>query len=431
MFAVALTGANIIPVAQCPDEAGRRLLSDWIYDTGTLPTGNEYETYIELWGFSYALRPFLSAMIGAFFMRLTSIFTSSAQMLLATSRMSSVLSITACCFFCLKLGHRIFKERRYAVMLAVFVCFLPQVMFLGMYQNNDILGLASVSAMLYFLAEGADTCWSIRSCIGLSVSFSVGLLSYYSVYVWLLMGGVFCVISVLHDKRIGTKPEFLIKHIALVCGICILLAGWFFIRNALLHNGDLLGIASEAASRRALEEQGYTLQPYVSLKRDGYSIPDFFMYHDGEFIKWTLQSLIGVFGYMDIRLPGQLYRLYYAVFLLCVILYLLRILRHKPDFSERLMMFTVAAAAFLSFILHFWTSYTRDYQPQGRYIISSALLLGIMLSWGLEYAEKQLNNKAAETVFQRILYRPSVIMSVLWSCMFVISAALGMTQMLL
>ena len=79
-FFTCLLGAMLIPVEQCPDEAGRALLSQWMVQNHSLPTGNENGTMImnwgalnagdmtaRHWGFSYALRPFLASIVGALF----------------------------------------------------------------------------------------------------------------------------------------------------------------------------------------------------------------------------------------------------------------------------------------------------------------------------------------------------------------------------
>lgn len=282
VFFICLAGALLLPMDQCPDEEGRKYLSDWMVRTGTLPTGNEMETMLmswedtsapvlsikpdsdfDGWGFSYALRPYLSAIVGAAFGRITACFTDSPRILLAASRMCSVLSVTLCCAFCLKLGQRLFARRNSAVLFAAIVCFLPQVLFLGMYQNNDSLSLCAVSMMLYFFVEGYDRKWPVKSCAGLAIGFSLGLLSYYSVYGWLLMGAVFCIFAVLTDPDIPDRGGLILKRAALVAVLCFLLAGWFFIRNALLHDGDFFGIAAEEVSRTKMRGLGYKLHEYV------------------------------------------------------------------------------------------------------------------------------------------------------------------------
>lgn len=181
-FCICLTGAFVLPVSECPDEGGYLILAEWLAEKGVLPVGNEPELIIPGWGFSYALRPYLSAMISALFMRTAIQLNGSPCIVLAASRMCSVLSITACCFFCLRIGNSLFKHHSVAVLFATIICFLPQVNFLGMYQNNDALSLCAASMILYSFVNGCDCKWSVKSCILIAVSFSIAMLSYYSVY---------------------------------------------------------------------------------------------------------------------------------------------------------------------------------------------------------------------------------------------------------
>ena len=136
---ICLAGVFLLPSDQCPDEAGRLLLTKWIAQTGTLPRDNEPQIMIlpenaallnevyppviremGAWGFSYALRPYLASIIGAFFQKAASWFTQSPRVLLAASRMCSALSVTLCCFFCLRLGHRLFENRSSACLRSLY-----------------------------------------------------------------------------------------------------------------------------------------------------------------------------------------------------------------------------------------------------------------------------------------------------------------------
>lgn len=402
-FCVCLTGALLLPANQCPDEAARMLLTRWIAQTGTLPKGNELQILIlpenvallnevyppvtremGAWGFSYALRPYLSAMVGGLFQKTASCFTDSPRILLAASRMCSVLSVTFCCFFCLRLGHRLFDKQDAAVLFAVLVCFLPQVQFLGMYQNNDSLSLCAVCMMLYYLIEGFDLGWPIRSCVGLAVGFSLGLLSYYTIYGWLLMSAAFYVLAVFTDPEFPDKGRLVFSRAGLILGICVLLTGWFFIRNACLHNGDFLGIASEEASRAEMRSRGYKLYDYVRYRDAGMSIPDFLRMGDHWWLRLSAWSFVGVFGYMDILLPRTQYRLYGAVIAGGALLYTATLFRHKPSRRDGLLSLTMLLASLITVLLHFWQSYTRDFQPQGRYIITLALSFGYVLVYGID-----------------------------------------------
>lgn len=384
VFAVCLAGALTVPPTRCPDETARMTLTSWIYEHHSLPTGNEPETLIPGWGFSYALRPYLSAIIGAVFMTLFSLFSRADALLLLGSRMASVLSVAVCCVYCLLMGHKLFRKRSSAVLMAVMVCFLPQVLFLGSFQNNDSLSLAAVSMMLYYLVTGYDDHFSLKTCIKLGIAFSVGLLSYYSVYGWILMGIVFCIIAVLRDPAISRKGAFILQRSLLIAGVCLLLAGWFFIRNAVLHEGDFLGISSELRMRETMRGQEMKLYEMDSPRDTGLSLPGFILARGLSWFGTTVRSFIGVFGYMDVTLPAAGYVLYLLFFLAGLVLFVRSALRGAPDRRERLLFAVMLAAALITLLLSLFASYSRNYQPQGRYVISAILLPAFITAWGAD-----------------------------------------------
>ena len=60
-----------------PDEGMREDVVYWIAKNGRLPIGDEKELINPIWGFSYAFLPYLPSIIGAFYVKIISIFTSS------------------------------------------------------------------------------------------------------------------------------------------------------------------------------------------------------------------------------------------------------------------------------------------------------------------------------------------------------------------
>lgn len=427
VFCICLSGALLLPVDQCPDERGRLLLTDYIVQNGALPTGNEAETMIPGWGFSYALRPYLSSILGALLKCVAALFTASPRVLLAAARICSVLSVIVLCIYCLRLGHILFERRSSAVLFAAFVCFLPQVMFLGMYQNNDALSLCTVSMMLYYWVDGYNRKWPIKSCAGLAVSFSLGLLSYYSVYGWILICAIFCVIAVLIDPEISNKRRLILNRMLLIAGICLVLAGWFFVRNAILHDGDFLGIAHEQISRERTRELGYTLYDYTCYRDQGVSVIDFLRMSDFMWLRTTQRSFVGVFGYLSLSLPEYQYGLYYFVLLAGTALYVAVLVRQKPGRRDVLLILMMLLSDAITFLLNFWQSYARDLQAQGRYIITLSLLFGYMTAYGLDKTvftiRRTGNGRNAEL-------HPTVVLTILWILMFARTALDTMTKML-
>ena len=413
IFLICIFLAFSLSPDYCPDERSRQLLSNWLFERGTLPTGNEPEVAIPIWKFSYALKPYLSAMVGALFMRIAALFSSSDIGMLASSRMCSVLSVSAACYYCLRSGRLLFNNKWSARLFALIVCLLPQVIFLGSYQNNDSLSLFSVSMILYFLISGAANHWRMRECIGLGIAFSICLLSYYSVYGWLLMSLLFCIVSCLKDTAIQKKPSFILKRAGLIFCITVSLAGWFFIRNAILHNGDFLGTETEKISRQALELQG--ISPYNSCYLAGYTWMD--LLTNPLFYKQTVQSFIGKFGFMNIGMPLPIYILYIIFFLFGITLYFIKRHQSKSDFIHKSPSFFLLGGSLINIALFFIQSYYRDYQPQGRYIITVILLLAYIIASGID------NKSETPSVSNKKKLNPGMLLSLIWCVMFACSFA--------
>jgi len=420
VFLIAFSGAIMIAPVFCPDEASRRLLSNYIYSNGRLPTGNEPETMIYMWGFSYALRPYLSSIINAGFMKIISIFTASETVLLTASRMCSVLSLAGTANFSLKTGNLLFRKRISANLMGIIICFTPQVMFLGMYQNNDALSLFAISMEIFFLVKGYRQSWDLRTCIGLAVSYSVAILCYYSAIPWLLFGALFCVITCVKNPNLGNKASFIFRRFFLVCLLICILAGWFFIRNALLHNGDFLGIRSEEISRSAILESG--MYQLVDFNR-GYlmadSITDFLKIKDYEWIRWSLRSMIGCFGHMEIWLPLYQYGEYYALIIMAVIgFFLVSKYKKEKRMFRGLSVFFIASSA-VTVLLSLYQSYVRDYEPQGRYIITVWLFIGYVFAVVNDNLSLNIGENNDDSEKKLIIIEPASIILWLWIIMFV------------
>lgn len=387
---VCAIGAALVPTDQCPDETGRMQLVHWMVDTGTLPTGNEEPTIMEVWGFSYALRPFLPQIVSAAFVSVASLFTRSYASLLFVARLPSVFSVVLCCALLLGLGHRIFDRRESAVLFAAIVCLLPQVVFLGMYVNNDAPSLAVVTGMLYAMVRAYDEGWRIVDCLWLAVATSACLLTYYVVYGWIVAALVFCVVGVLSCADVQNRMGLLGRRLALVVGVCALLAGWFFVRNAWLHDGDVFGLVSEARSRERMAAQGVELYQPIVPRDEGVSFLGLFSFREGSMLWMSARSFVGTFGYMIYYLPLVCYGLYYAVFVEGLALYGSVIVRERPSRRHILLVLTMLLAVSITVFMHLWASWTRDFEPQGRYVITLILLLGYLLAYGVDRTSLQL-----------------------------------------
>lgn len=392
VFLICLIGARLITIQNTPDEIARKLLSDWIYVHGKLPVGDEQEIVIPKWGFSYAYRPYLSAILAAAFMKLFSLFTDSRELLLMGSRMCSVLSATACCYFCLKAGNVIFEKKALSILYTVIICFTPQMLFLGMYQNCDSLAAAGVAALIYCLAKGWRKGFSAWDCVVLGAAISVCLLSYYSIYGWLLAGGVVFLVALFKNKEIKAGEAFV--KLGIIAFTIIVLAGWFFIRNMILHNGDIFGMASEEISRQQQAALGAYLTEYDNPYEKGMGFFETFFKGEYNWGWYTFKSMIGAFGYLSIWLDTWLYVLYALLILLAIGGYVVFDMFVKKDNDRRQLSVFIFSSAVITVGLSVFQSYFRDFQAQGRYVITVVFAVGYMAASALEklWAKKKAGN---------------------------------------
>ena len=432
-FGFCLAGAILLPVSVCPDEPGRRAVSDWIFSHGSLPTGNERETIMAFWGFSYALRPYLSGIIAAFFMKIVSLISGAPVPMIVASRLGSVFAVTLCCFGCLRLGRRLFRKRGSAIFFATAVCFTPQVMFLGMYQNNDSLALVAVCMILNCFDECVENGWKIKSCIHLAVWLSVGLLSYYNTYGWILMCALFFLIAVIRDRRIQRQGRLILQRGSLMIGICLILAGWFFIRNAIIHNGDFLGISSTFTLRndpeylKWLESMNGSLYQFVNYRQAGMSVAEFLQFKNWEWVRMTWQSIIGVFGGMDLYMPLERYGIYGTLIVLGLFLFGGAVLHCRPEPRARLLIRMMLFSSVITLLLHFWYSYGFDYQPQGRYIITVLLPVFFLIAWAFDKTDLHFRETDRKL---RWFPAPAVIAAFVWVGLFILTFSDTMLRMI-
>lgn len=318
-------------------------------------------------------------------MKLCSLFSKSDDVLLLACRMTSILSVMGCMTVCFLIGDKIFKKRRSTYLLAVFVCFIPQVLFIGSYCNSDSVALFGSFLTLYYLISATQSRWSFRDCCGLSIALSVVILSYYTAYGWIAISVVYCIFRCLKDSPDEKRMAFFLKRMALVTGLTCLLCVWFFVRNAMLYNGDFLGISARSMFTAYRESQGFAVNALNSPQAKGLSPLE--MLTDNWWLYLTVESIFGILGNMDIFIPKislAFYKIVTVVGMVIGIPYTL--INGKNKFLTVCLLLTIIIPFCLSFIY----SYIVDYQSQGRYVISCLPAVGVFVVFGYHAVEEQI-----------------------------------------
>jgi len=370
----------------CPDEPMRTVLTNWIAANGRLPTGYEYEIINPIWGYSYAFTPYLPSMIGAVFASFASLFTTSEHVILFAERLVSVLSGLGSVYISFRIGDKIFTNKSSVYFTSCLVAFWPQVVFLSGYHNNDILSLLCAFIVLDAMISGIKNKWNYMNMMYLAVGVSLCLLAYFFAYGWVLfaVAGFFYTAS-----KQGLKQKEILKKAGMVALAVFVLAGWYFIRNGIIYNGDFLGFNQNDLCAAKYEEE-YGVHP---VNWPGcYVTPFPQMLFERGWLKWTIESFIGLFGGLVIALDKTFYAYYYFYFISCFVLFGIYKAKRQTKFNW-VYIATLVAMILIPLSLSAYSSYTRDYSAQGRYIISSIPAIVLLMGEGVDKHTSFLNGK--------------------------------------
>lgn len=379
-----------------PDEAARLTVPFFIYHHGYLPTGNELSVRYIGAGLSYATYPLLlSSVIGAGFMKVMSWFSTNNNQLVFAARLVSCFAATGTVYFAMKISKRVFRAA-YAPIFVALVAFLPQFTFLGAYFNNDALALFASAMILYAWVWALQGGWNYRNSLLLAIGIAICALAYFNAYGWILMS-IFFYFALWFTKRKNIDWSRFWRCTLLIVGVVLLIAGPFFLRNALIHNGDFIGLKTATQQSVKWAAESYKPSNRQMPKNIGISFWQVLTTHHYTQENWimlTAASTVGVFGSMNVPLPTIIYVYYGAIIMLGGLAFLgvwARRLYKKQNLwqiseqrgADFVFTLSLLGASIIPIFLSLQYSYAIDYQPQGRYILPMLLALMLLVACGL------------------------------------------------
>ena len=398
---IALSLLIIQPFGHPPDEANRYLIPLYICENGTLPNGYDEAIRISGYGFSYGFQPILPYMIQGFAMRFVSMFTDAPKALLYAARSVNFLFGLLMAYFVLLLARKWFREERWQWLFAFFVTFLPQAIFVHTYVNTDSACMFSTALILYGLARGMQDDFSVRSCVVLSAGIILCALSYYNAYGYILSSILLfsCFFLSKNGGKISFAGKDFLKKGGFISLLVLLGISWWFIRSAILYEGDFLGLSAREHCARLYADPAYHPDTRLTWRNRGFSVWD--MLFQSDFFQLSRLSFIGVFGAMNIPTSIWVYRFYRLLFfvgiVLCAAVPLRTIVRFSADsgagFGDsfhgrkgltRFFHANMILCILLPLILSIRYSYVTDYQPQGRYLLPVLIPFACYCVKGLE-----------------------------------------------
>ncbi len=201
------------------------------------------------------------------------------------ARLVSVVLGALTIWLAYRLGRRVTLGGRHVGLLAAgILAFTPQFIFMTASVNNDVLTAVLGAALVYFTVEAVDAP-SLARFVGLGVLMGLGLLTKFA----LLAFWPLPLLAILLTANKGQKKQSGL-YVAVVLGLSLLVAGWWYYRAYLLY-GDPLAwdVHLQAKGAEVLRTAPLTL---ADLR---------------EFVVIHFQSYWAWFGWLKIKAAGWVY----------------------------------------------------------------------------------------------------------------------------
>lgn len=357
------------PYNSCPDEKMKWDICKYIAEHNSIPDGRDESIRDSAWGISYAFQPILTYMICAVFVKIASIFTTQQFALVVVARLVSTISMTLTIYFVIKIANKLFKDKGiYKYLFIIFIAFQPITAFLASYINNDSTAILAISMIIYLWILGLESNWKTKHCILLGGAVGFCALTYYNAYGYILCSVLICLSSAVLNKM---DAKEIAKKALIVASVAFAVAGWWFVRNAIIYDGDILGTKTqnEYGDKYALEQY----KPSVRKTPENSNESILHMLNEDAWAKTTVKSFVGMFGYQSILMSNKIYYLYLSFWLIgglgCLLKFKDLFIYKKEEKSKYILNYIFVIAIIIPILLSIIYSYTSDFQPQGRYIM--------------------------------------------------------------
>lgn len=389
VFAAITCFAMIQTYGDPPDEINRFKVVNYISRHGTLPHGADPEVLLAGYGASYAFQPILTYIIQGFLLRFLRLFTDDGYVLLLAARMVNVLFGVLMAYFVRKIAKEAWENPYIQWTFTLLVVFLPQNIFIHSYVNTDSMAMLSVAIIFYVLLRAQRAGFDRWGCLLLSAGIILCAMSYYNAYGMIVAAILLFVGNYIHmDRGVWVEWKPLLRKGFYISLIVLLGIGWWFARNAVLYDGDIIAMNArkECAILTASEE--FNPLTRFTYRDGGKSLKE--MLFDTGYITLLRDSFIAMFGPMIIPTHGLIYIYYKRLWIAACAAALLPVGKIKAacvvnaggrnDYGERegwkggrkgkaFFYFCMALFCAITIGLSVYYSYTWEFQPQGRYIL--------------------------------------------------------------
>jgi len=264
----------------------------------------------------------------------------------------------------------------------VFVC-VPQIIYLYAYANSDAWGL-SVSILLFLwvakMVDQPPDQWTWRQFVGLGVG--VGLIFIAKLPFWFALILPALLLLVHCYQASLSKPALLklLKQSTITIVIVIIIAAPLQVIYPLTQPNYTQQIVDMREQRA---QEGYKPSQYQTMIKQDHTF--FSLFFQTDWLKRTLKSSYGDFGYSEIEVSTWGYLLASIAVLLSVGLSLSSLIHYQIPGLIRVAMLSTSGILLISILASLYNSLYIDFQPQGRYLFGTFLPIAFILVGPIPY----------------------------------------------
>ena len=325
VFAATACFAMVQSYGDPPDEVNRFKVVSFICRHGRLPHGADPEVLLDGFGASYAFQPMLTYIIQGFLLRFLTLFTADSSVLLVAARMVNVVFGVLMAYFVRQSARLLWKSPYLQWTFTVMTVFLPQNLFIHSYINTDSMAMLAVAIICLALLRAQRTDYAKRDCVLLGVGIILCAMSYYNAYGIIVAAMLIFALNYVHiggstaqGRAAGAKGLWiqwgpLLRKGLLISGIVLAGIGWWFLRNGILYDGDI--IAMNARRDCAIQTATEKFNPLTRFTYQNSGVPLTDMLFGTPYLNLVFKSFIAMFGAMGIPTHRLIYRCYGAFWL--------------------------------------------------------------------------------------------------------------------
>ena len=391
-FILLLVWTLNIKFNNCPDEAMRFDIVNFIFKNHKLPTLFDKSIINERYGFSYASQPNLPYIIMAFFVWIAHFFVGASKLYLI-ARFVNVGFGVVFLFILIRLSKALFNKNNLRLLFVSLVALWPMACYVFTYVNCDGFALMSNALLTWGIVEGIRNKWRLKDCIKIVLGSIFIMLSYVNGISYMIAAVIVFIASycmIYKDYKEMAKKGIAMSVITLIGG------GWYYVRNLILYHSLLGGNITSKMSEK------YAISSMTSAERAARAKEE--VLNISGVLKWignNVKYYLGIFKYGGGKFHTVIYLVAIAIIVITVVVAIIFFFkkRRKIHIYSKITYAFFVIGAITTILLAFYYCAFQDNTPSPRYLIPIGITVSFFMTYGCKEISKKINKKYNSVIY--------------------------------